>query len=166
MVSTEQPHLHPEMMTTKTGELMPEPDWTQLTHAYGLATDVPQMLSMLTSSFRDERKEAVNELLCSRAYHQGDVFNSTPWVIRYVLPLLDDSESSALVIYPGDMLSDEIIHFCRICGEAEATTEVTQQIAAALNEGKTLFANYVSSGRKQTANDATWLVEFCERSKS
>ena len=124
------------------------------------------MLVLLTSSLIDERREAVDELLCSRAYHQGDVFNSTPWVIRHVLPLLCDAECSALEIYPGDLLSDEIIHFCRICGEATATTEVTHQIAAALIEGKTLFSNYVSSGRKQTVNDAIWLVEFCERAKS
>lgn len=153
-------------MTTETMESIAAPDWKKLTHAYGVATDVPQMILMLTSSDQEEREEAVNELLYSRAYHQFDVFSSTPWVIRSVLPLLGDEKSSALEIYPGHKLSDEIIHFCRICGEAEKKPEVTQQIAAALIEGKNLFSTYVTSSRKQTVRDATWLVEFCEKARS
>lgn len=143
------------------------PNWQDLQHAYGSASDVPALLQLLTSRHQGQRRDAVNELLYSRAYHQGDVFSSTHLVIRSVLPLLSDTESAALEIYPGIMLPDEIIHFCRICAEADAKTpEMTKQITDALIEGLNFFSSYVSSFRRQTSGDAIWLVAFCERMKA
>ncbi|MGW6536277.1 hypothetical protein ACWGBV_27990 [Streptomyces sp. NPDC055051] len=51
-------------------------DWTTLQHAYGDASDVPEMLRGLLSADADEREGAL-DALHGTVHHQGDVHDST-----------------------------------------------------------------------------------------
>ncbi|NML51878.1 PBS lyase [Streptomyces sp. R302] len=51
-------------------------DWTGLQHAYGDASDVPEMLRGLLSADADEREGALDALY-GTVHHQGDVHDST-----------------------------------------------------------------------------------------
>ena len=62
-------------------------DWSGLHHAYGPATDVPDMLRGLLSDDRDVRMHAW-EGLGSAVHHQGDVYDSTVSVVPFLLQIL------------------------------------------------------------------------------
>ncbi|MCW3814678.1 hypothetical protein ONA91_09445 [Micromonospora sp. DR5-3] len=53
-----------------------EIDWTRLTHAYGTAEDVPDLLRALASDDEDEVEEALSEIIGS-IFHQGTVYSAT-----------------------------------------------------------------------------------------
>lgn len=61
------------------------PEWASLSHAYGPALDTPQHLSRLRSEHATVRQQAWYDLIGS-AYHQGDLYPVTPWI---VMPLMD-----------------------------------------------------------------------------
>lgn len=66
-------------------------DWYALGHAYGDASDVPDMIRGLLSADKDRRDEAWSELFGS-VRHQGDMYDSTPVVVPFLVELLDHSE--------------------------------------------------------------------------
>src|SRR5262249_17523730 len=51
-------------------------EWGRLTHAYGEATDVPDLIRALSSNDEQQRDEAIEELM-SRICHQGGVYDAT-----------------------------------------------------------------------------------------
>lgn len=51
-------------------------DWSTVTHAYGDASDVPELLEALTSDDPDERESALHELN-GNIWHQGTVYEAT-----------------------------------------------------------------------------------------
>src|SRR5437764_147046 len=62
-------------------------DWARLRHAYGPATDVPDLLRALTVADRDIRDQTVFELF-SNIYHQGTVYESTAPAVHFLIGLL------------------------------------------------------------------------------
>jgi hypothetical protein len=78
-------------------------DWTQLSHAYGPATDVPDLLRALVDpetapeSLRSNAKRAkhtiaehVRSTLLNNVFHQGTVWSATPHVIPFLVEILRD----------------------------------------------------------------------------
>ncbi len=68
-------------------ERLDEVPWSTLTHAYGSAGDVPDLLRALASADPDEREAALSELH-GNVWHQGTVYPATPHVVPLLLELL------------------------------------------------------------------------------
>ncbi|MEO0563133.1 MAG: hypothetical protein AAF125_13575, partial [Chloroflexota bacterium] len=64
-------------------------DWGSLHHAYGPATDVPDMLRGLLSDDENTRWQSWDGL-GGAVHHQGDVYDSTVAVIPFLFQLFHD----------------------------------------------------------------------------
>lgn len=68
-------------------EKLDDIDWGSLTHAYGPATDVPQMLRGLLTAEGEER-EYVWDDLWTTIWHQGTVYEATAYAVPFLVELL------------------------------------------------------------------------------
>jgi hypothetical protein len=66
-------------------------DWSKLGHAYGPASDVPDLLRSLASADEDSRHEAVNELY-GNIWHQGTVYEASSYAVPFLIELLGSQE--------------------------------------------------------------------------
>lgn len=64
-------------------------DWSALTHAYGPAADVPELILALAGSDREARKDAYWELY-GNIFHQGTRYPATAPAVPFLLELLAD----------------------------------------------------------------------------
>jgi hypothetical protein len=62
-------------------------DWEAVDHAYGPATDVPQLIRDLVSDDPATRALALSEL-SGNVIHQGTRFSATPKVVPYLIELV------------------------------------------------------------------------------
>lgn len=67
-------------------------NWSQLSHAYGNASDVPDYLRSLLSPSIEVRKRAMWDL-GSNVYHQGTTYEATPYVIPFLYELIEAPET-------------------------------------------------------------------------
>ena len=75
-------------------ERLDDIDWYTLGHAYGDASDVPGMIRALASPDDRVRAEAWDDLFGS-VRHQGDIYDSTPFVVPFLIELLADDSVPA-----------------------------------------------------------------------
>jgi HEAT repeat protein len=68
-------------------EGLEEIDWGNLHHAYGSASDVPDLLRALTSPDREERSLAISDLY-GNIWHQGTVYEATAYAVPFLIELL------------------------------------------------------------------------------
>src|SRR5437660_1302427 len=61
--------------------------WSELQHAYGTASDVPELIRALASPEQKVHEDAL-VYLYSRVLHQGSVYSSTPYVVPFLCELL------------------------------------------------------------------------------
>jgi len=66
-------------------------DWKLLKHAYGDASDVPQLIRDLASK-RPKIRDAAFEKLYSNLWHQGSVYSATPSAVPFLIGLLQYSD--------------------------------------------------------------------------
>src|SRR5688500_11616185 len=78
--------------------------WASLTHAYGSAADVPDMIRRLRSSDDEERDEALHEAY-GNIFHQGTRYTATPKAIPYIIELAARRASPGM-----DELLDLVTH--------------------------------------------------------
>lgn len=76
------------MTTTLTG--IEDVDWASMNHAYGDASDVPDLLRGLASPDPAERDEALDGMY-GAVHHQGDVYDSTLACVPFLFGLLADA---------------------------------------------------------------------------
>jgi HEAT repeat protein len=62
-------------------------DWDNLTHAYGTAEDVPDLLRGLASRSAEAREEIWGQLWCN-IWHQGTVYEATAHAVPFLIELL------------------------------------------------------------------------------
>lgn len=62
-------------------------DWSQLTHCYGSASDIPELLK--TIAIKKDWEDAL-EKLGSRICHQGTLYEATAFVLPFLVQLLDE----------------------------------------------------------------------------
>lgn len=62
-------------------------DWQHLTHAYGPATDVPDLIHALASTDKQIREQAHHEL-CGNIWHQGTIYQATAYAVPFLIELL------------------------------------------------------------------------------
>ncbi|WP_254507440.1 hypothetical protein [Anatilimnocola floriformis] len=68
-------------------ERLAEVDWQSLSHAYGDASDVPDMIRALASPQATIRNQAWENLFNS-VRHQGTIYDATPEVVPFLIELL------------------------------------------------------------------------------
>lgn len=59
-------------------------NWQRLTHAYGPASDVPELIRNLTSPAPDIREQAQKGLR-STIWHQGTVYEATAYALPFLI---------------------------------------------------------------------------------
>lgn len=62
-------------------------DWANLHHAYGAATDVPELLRALASPDSEVRSAAIGDLY-GNIWHQGTVYQATGFAVPFLVELL------------------------------------------------------------------------------
>lgn len=60
--------------------------WQELEHAFGPATDLPEILGALSGSHGRKLRNAMSEL-CGRVLHQGTIYSASPPVVRELIPM-------------------------------------------------------------------------------
>lgn len=68
-------------------------DWGNLSHAYGEATEVPDLIRALASEDEEIREEAISELY-GNIYHQGTVYEATSHAVPFLIELLEEDSVS------------------------------------------------------------------------
>ncbi|MEO0813449.1 MAG: hypothetical protein AAFY60_11340, partial [Myxococcota bacterium] len=68
---------------------MSDPDWSTLSHAYGPAEDVPELLRGLLSDSHATREAALDGLW-GVLHHQGDVYDSTVAAVPYLIAVVQE----------------------------------------------------------------------------
>jgi HEAT repeat protein len=68
-------------------------DWGNLSHAYGEASDVPEIIRALTSDDAEIREEAIDELH-GNIWHQGTVYEATAYAVPFLIELLQEDTVS------------------------------------------------------------------------
>lgn len=63
-------------------------DWAHIEHAYGPATDVPDLLRALASDDKEVRNTATTHLF-HNIWHQGTVYQATAYAVPFLLELLE-----------------------------------------------------------------------------
>ena len=79
--------------------------WDELEHAYGEASDVPQMIRYLASPDAEVREGALWSLY-GNIWHQGTVYEATAYAIPFLLELLEQSvveDKHAILIYLSNL---------------------------------------------------------------
>src|SRR5262245_56172470 len=66
--------------------------WSQLTHAYGAATDVPTQIRNLANANQGERENALWELY-GAIFHQGARYQATPYAVPFLYELIAAPET-------------------------------------------------------------------------
>jgi hypothetical protein len=82
-------------------------DWTSVSHAYGLATDVPDTLRKLTSP-DDEILDEALEHLFSSIWHQDTVYSATAFAVTFLVQLLTEAKVGGRTKYQLITLLREI----------------------------------------------------------
>jgi hypothetical protein len=75
--------------------------WSSLGHAYGSATDVPQLLRDLAQRNAEVREEARDHLY-GNLWHQGSVYEATAYAVPFLVELVREplvQERHELLIY-------------------------------------------------------------------
>ena len=144
-------------------ERLEQIDWYALGHAYGDASDVPKLIRALTSPDKDVRVQGFSDLFGS-VRHQGDVYDSTPVVVPFLIELLDEPSVPAKV--------ELAMHACYYAPdygswspyfEAEPYTgsEYTQQTRRAFEEGLPVYLRLLNHPDGPVRGWAARLLTLC-----
>jgi hypothetical protein len=63
-------------------------DWRNLQHAYGPATDVPDLIRALASHDEEVRQSAMYELY-GTIWHQDTIYEATAYAVPFLIELLE-----------------------------------------------------------------------------
>lgn len=98
-------------------------DWSSLTHAYGAADDVPDLIRALDSTDPEERDGAF-EALYGNIFHQGTRYAATPHAIPFLVELASQPSPKSLPELLGLIVSCVAGYFSASYGPAHATGPV------------------------------------------
>ncbi|SMD23307.1 HEAT repeat domain-containing protein [Kibdelosporangium aridum] len=91
------------MTRVKPDQLLEEPDWDSLQHAYGPAGDTPGLLAQLLDDDPEKQAYALSQIEMS-VLHQGSIYSSTAPAARYIAAILPAKATLAASesAYPWD----------------------------------------------------------------
>jgi hypothetical protein len=151
-------------------ETLEDVPWGRLHHAYHRAVDAPGWIRALDSESAEERTEAINHFLWSCAFHQGTLYTSTPFVIRFVIEALDSPTLAERDDGMGHPMKWQLIQFLRACAEQGQQgvrkrflwpSPKAPTIEEAILRGRPLYERYAGDANEDIRSDAEWLLSFC-----
>lgn len=122
--------------------------WSQLSHAYGSATDIPAMLRALNTMPTSEGKNEPWFSLWSALAHQGDVFESSYAAVPHVVGALATAPEGA---DPSYFHFPAWVEICRVKGGPPIPKDLEAPYFEALRRLPDLVA---------AASHATWSPEY------
>ena len=84
--------------------------WDQITHAYGSAVDVPDLLRALDMADTLEEFERVYYELWNLINHQGTIYQATSYATRFIIQLLTKTSEARRQAYHLTMLAEFLGH--------------------------------------------------------
>src|SRR5262245_10102626 len=101
--------------------------WDQLSHAYGKATDVPNLLRALASDKKEVWDNALYQLY-GNIWHQGTVYQATAYAVPFLIELLNE---------PAVVCKTEILALLQALASGSSYLDAHQDMDWYHNEGKT-----------------------------
>ena len=144
-------------------ERLDEIDWYSLGHAYGDASDVPDMIRGLASKDDAEREQAWNELIGS-VRHQGDVYDTTPVVVPFLIEILSDPSlpDKANFLMCFCYYSVDYADWSYSNEEEEmAGGEYTQQTRQSIEEGMPIYLSLLDDPDSEIRSWAARVLTLC-----
>ncbi|MBD1920766.1 hypothetical protein H6F77_06665 [Microcoleus sp. FACHB-831] len=157
-------------------------NWHQLTHAYGSADDVPELIRNLASDNADIRGKAINELY-SNICHQGTVYEATSYAVPFLIELLqsetvqDKDEILTLLAYLAQGRSYLDVHeiseeplepntpeFVKNQLEKEIELIWVNNVRDAVYAGKDVYLNLLEHNDPNIRMTAAYTLAFCRES--
>lgn len=84
--------------------------WNELRHAFGDATDVPDMLRAINSATDTQNFLEQYSNLMASINHQGDIYDSTGYVVPFIIQMLKQSTDPFRTIHHLIMLAELLRH--------------------------------------------------------
>jgi hypothetical protein len=123
-------------------------DWGRLSHAYGEAADVPEMLRGLASDDRDVRENALDGLFWA-IHHQGTIYEATAPAMPFLLELVRSPE-----VQDRDRILDLLAAIAGGCGYLQAHQTLESPRTRQSEEFQKHLAE--ERGWQQAVRDALW----------
>jgi len=122
--------------------------WDKIHHAYGAATDVPQLLRALLSRVGAKREKALRELY-GNLWHQHTIYEATSYAVPFLVALLDAPETphkAEIAIYLANLFlaqtgESEHMEATRRTVESGAATYL--RLLTSKNDGDQIAAAYL-----------------------
>lgn len=126
-------------------------DWSQLSHAYGPASDVPQLIEALASDHKQIRDNAFHELY-SNIYHQGTVYEATSHAVPFLIELAE------LPFVPD---RPRVLGLLASLADGHGSETIDREIATAVNRGVPLYLRLLCDADAAIRSDAAHLLVRC-----
>src|SRR5688572_4512291 len=94
-------------------------DWSSLSHAYGSADDVPELLRLLVGADEGRRRDALYALY-GNIYHQGSIYSATPPAAEAMMLAIGADPDAAFV----EPVVDLLLHLLSGYGESRDATRL------------------------------------------
>jgi hypothetical protein len=141
--------------------------WSELSHAYGTADDVPGLLRALVSEVDDERQEALFQLM-GNVWHQGTVYEASSLVVPFLAKMLcspevpDHSIIAMLLASIADGHSYLEVHVSPSAIDRETWQQVLAAQGKVLDEQAELEQKWVNAVRDAVDPYLCLLYEFID----
>ena len=152
-------------MSTTEARFVDTVPWEDLQHAYGSASDVPQLLEKVAAS-RGQRLYRAMDELCSRVLHQGTIYSASPPVVRFVIEMLPDAAPKEQVMFYSLLsgfaasarmaIDDGPAPPCCAGGTPEDGAAIRQHLL----DARSLFSSVLAGSNDQIRADAAAVLSF------
>ena len=154
-------------------------DWSQLTHAYGTAGDVPVLLRQLASPNAEERESALSDLHAN-IWHQWTIYEATAAAVPFLIELLtvpSPADKHEILVYLSNLANGTSycdVHQRLTSFKDEASTdewkkqlakelEWVQQTRTAVKSGQELYLQLLASGNTKEREAAGFLLATMDK---
>jgi hypothetical protein len=131
-------------------ETLDQVDWSQLGHAYGRATDVPEMLRALAAPDRARGEWAV-EALAGSIGHQGTVYDATAPAVPFLIEILRNNVP----------LAREVVHLLGWLGQGTGDEADVRAAHLAVLDGVPHYLLLLEDPRPEVRGAVTFLLSIC-----
>ena len=135
-------------------------NWSKLSHAYGSAEDVPDLLRALTSTDKGIRDNAY-DTLNNYILHQGDIYEVTPYTVPFLIELLEQPlvEEKEHILYILDWIALQyILDLERLPLAEYQTVNQVEQEYYGVHEGLPLYQSLLNHPQLKVKEAATDLL--------
>lgn len=139
-------------MNANARELVASVNWSSLRHAFGPATDLPDLLQQLISGKQRERDRAIFELF-GNIWHQGTVYSASAPAARVLLAMVGDPttpDRSRILGLLGSLASG--------CDQDNSTRPCARETREAVATGLSSFVAALTDDDAALREAATWVL--------